>query len=108
MRTARILLGALLVLALTSSLGAVPAQAAKKPIVVWVDENTRAATKALFAEGINGRAVRVKARDMSTLAEQLRTVSVEEAPDIVLIDNEVIAHGRRPFSGERAIDVAMA
>lgn len=87
MRTARILLGALLVLALTSSLSAVPAQAAKKPIVVWVDENTRAATKALFAEGINGRAVRVKARDMSTLAEQLRTVSVEEAPDIVLIDN---------------------
>jgi hypothetical protein len=28
--------------------------------------------------------------------------------DIVLVDNEVIAHGRRPFSGERAIDVAMA
>lgn len=28
--------------------------------------------------------------------------------DILLIDNEVIAHGRRPFTGERAIDVAMA
>lgn len=28
--------------------------------------------------------------------------------DILLVDNEVIAHGRRPFSGERAIDVAMA
>ncbi len=28
--------------------------------------------------------------------------------DVVLIDNEVVAHGRRPFSGERAIDVAMA
>jgi len=28
--------------------------------------------------------------------------------DVVLVDNEVIAHGRRPFSGERAIDVAMA
>lgn len=28
--------------------------------------------------------------------------------DILLLDNEVIAHGRRPFTGERAIDVAMA
>lgn len=28
--------------------------------------------------------------------------------DILLIDNEVISHGRRPFTGERAIDVAMA
>jgi alpha-ketoglutarate-dependent taurine dioxygenase len=28
--------------------------------------------------------------------------------DILLVDNEVIAHGRRPFTGERAIDVAMA
>ena len=28
--------------------------------------------------------------------------------DILLVDNEVIAHGRHPFTGERAIDVAMA
>jgi len=85
MRTSRVLLGALLALAVVG--GAQPAHAAKKPIVVWVDSSMRAATKTLFAAGINGREVRVRARDMSSVAEQLRTVDPAEAPDIILIDN---------------------
>jgi arabinogalactan oligomer/maltooligosaccharide transport system substrate-binding protein len=85
MRTSRILLGALLALAVVG--GAQPANAAKKPVVVWVDSSMRAATKALFAAGINGREVRVRARDMTTVAEQLRSVAPADAPDIILIDN---------------------
>jgi len=87
MRTTRILLGALLALTVMAVPAAVPAQAAKKPIVVWVDGSMRAATKALFAAGINGREVRVRARDMSTVADQLRTIDLAQAPDIILIDN---------------------
>lgn len=91
MRTARILLGALLALTVASVPGALPAQAAKKPVVVWVDSSMRAATKALFADGINGREVRVRARDMSTVAELLRSVDPADAPDIILIDNSQTA-----------------
>lgn len=91
MRTARILLGALLALTVASVPTAIPAQAAKKPIVVWVDGSMRAATKELFAAGINGREVRVRARDMSTVAEQLRTIDPAKAPDIILIDNSQTA-----------------
>lgn len=91
MRTARVFLATLLVLTAASMVATAPAQAAKKPIVVWVDASMRAATKALFAAGINGRSVRVKARDMSNLAEQLRTVNPAEGPDIVLIDNRQTA-----------------
>jgi arabinogalactan oligomer/maltooligosaccharide transport system substrate-binding protein len=91
MRTARVLLGALLALTVASVPGALPAQAAKKPVVVWVDSSMRAATKALFAAGINGREVRVRARDMSTVAEQLRSVDPADAPDIILIDNSQTA-----------------
>lgn len=86
MRTARVLLGGLLVIA-ASTAGIGPAHAAKKPIVVWVEPGMRAATKALFADGVNGRPVRVEAQDMSGLAEQLRAVDPGKAPDIVLIDN---------------------
>jgi arabinogalactan oligomer/maltooligosaccharide transport system substrate-binding protein len=85
MRTSRIVVSALLAVAVLG--GAHPAQAAKKPVVVWVDSSMRAATKALFAAGINGREVRVRSRDMSTVTEQLRGVDPAEAPDIILIDN---------------------
>lgn len=91
MRTARVFLATLLVVTATSMVATAPAQAAKRPIVVWVDASMRAATKALFTAGINGRVVRVKARDMSNLAEQLRTVNPAEGPDIVLIDNRQTA-----------------
>lgn len=91
MRTARVFLATLLVLTAAGMMATAPAQAAKRPIVVWVDASMRAATKALFAAGINGRVVRVKARDMSNLAEQLRTVNPAEGPDIVLIDNRQTA-----------------
>lgn len=85
MHTSRSLLGVLLALAVLG--GAQPAHAEKKPVVVWVDSSMRAATKAVFAAGINGREVRVRARDMSTVAELLRSVDPADAPDIILIDN---------------------
>lgn len=43
----------------------------------------------------------------AALAAEERTFTWRRG-DILLVDNEVIAHGRQPFTGDRAIDVAMA
>jgi alpha-ketoglutarate-dependent taurine dioxygenase len=48
---------------------------------------------------------------MDRLGELYEELSVEfpwEAGDLIVLDNMLVAHARRPFSGERKILVAMA
>jgi hypothetical protein len=53
----------------------------------------------------------IAAEDIESVAAALEaeeTMFDWRVGDILLVDNEVIAHGRRPFVGERVIHVAMA
>jgi len=53
----------------------------------------------------------IDAADVVRAAEALSAIEVVfawRAEDVLLIDNERISHGRRPFRGERAVFVAMA
>lgn len=63
------------------------AQAAPRPILVWVDAPYKEAAQELFANGYKKRAVKVRVRDMSTIVTDLQSIDPEKAPDIILIDN---------------------
>ena len=65
-----------------------PAQAAPRPILVWVDAPYKDAARDLFAKGYKNRAVTVRVRDMSTIVTDLQTIDPNKAPDILLIDND--------------------
>jgi arabinogalactan oligomer / maltooligosaccharide transport system substrate-binding protein len=67
------------------------ANAAPRPIVVWVDSSMRPAAKAVFADGYKKRKIKVVSVDMNTLSDQLLNGDLETAPDIVLIENEMTA-----------------
>ncbi len=67
------------------------ANAAPRPIVVWVDASMRPAAKAVFADGYKKRKIKVVSVDMNTLSDQLLNGDPETAPDIVLIENEMTA-----------------
>lgn len=63
------------------------AQAAVRPIVVWVDAPYKEAAELLFANGYKKREVKVRVREMSTIVTDLQSIDPEKAPDIILIDN---------------------
>lgn len=67
------------------------ANAAPRPIIVWVDASMRPAAKAAFADGYKKRKVKVVAVEMNTLADQMLNGDPETAPDIVLIENAMTA-----------------
>jgi arabinogalactan oligomer / maltooligosaccharide transport system substrate-binding protein len=67
------------------------ANAAPRPIVVWVDSSMRPAARAVFADGYKKRQIKVVSVDMNTLSDQLLNGDLETAPDIVLIENEMTA-----------------
>jgi alpha-ketoglutarate-dependent taurine dioxygenase len=85
--------------------------------VSCLDEQTRSALRQLFAEEDMPRNVYfgdgtpipddVVAR-IGDLYEELCVESPWEAGDLIALDNMIVAHARRPFSGERKILVAMA
>jgi alpha-ketoglutarate-dependent taurine dioxygenase len=85
--------------------------------VSCLDEETRTALRQLFAEEDMPRNVYfgdgtpipddVVAR-IGDLYEELCVESPWEAGDLIALDNMLVAHARRPFSGERKILVAMA
>jgi arabinogalactan oligomer/maltooligosaccharide transport system substrate-binding protein len=76
--------------AMAGALLAVPAQAAPRAIVVWVDSQYVDAATALFADGYKNRAITVVARDMSTITLDLQNINPNKAPDIVLVDGEQV------------------
>lgn len=79
---------ALVVAVLASFLITAPvAQAAARPIVVWVDAPYKEAAELLFANGYKKREVKVRVREMSTIVTDLQSIDPEKAPDIILIDN---------------------
>jgi alpha-ketoglutarate-dependent taurine dioxygenase len=58
-----------------------------------------------------GDGAQVEHEHVLAIAEALRGIQVAfpwRAGDILLLDNERIAHGRRPYRGERSVYVAMA
>jgi hypothetical protein len=58
-----------------------------------------------------GDGTQIDPEDIGTIATALRAeeqIFDWQKGDILLIDNEVIAHGRQPFSGPRSILVALA
>ena len=63
------------------------AQAAPRPIIVWVDAPYKEAAQQLFAGGYKNREIKVRVRDMSTIVTELQSIDPEKAPDIILIDN---------------------
>ncbi|MCF8530632.1 MAG: hypothetical protein K9G69_04985, partial [Candidatus Nanopelagicales bacterium] len=65
-----------------------PAQAAPRPILVWVDAAYKGAAEALFAKGYKKRAVKVKVHEMSTIVTDLQGIDPNKAPDIILVENE--------------------
>ena len=67
-----------------------PAQAAPRPILVWVDAPYKAAAQELFANGYQNRAVKVRVKDMSTIVTDLQGIDPNKAPDIILIDNDQV------------------
>lgn len=67
------------------------ASAAKKPVVVWAAQEFRPALLAMFAQGINGRKVKVEAVDTSTITTQLRDANPASAPDLVFVENSITA-----------------
>ncbi len=67
------------------------ANAAPRPIIVWVDASLRPAAKAALGDTYKKRKVRVVAVEMNTLADQMLNGDPETAPDIVLIENEMTA-----------------
>lgn len=67
-----------------------PAQAAPRPILVWVDAAYKGAAEALFAKGYKKRAVKVKVHEMSTIVTDLQGIDPNKAPDIILVENEQI------------------
>lgn len=85
--------------------------------VSCLDEETRSALRQLFPEEDMPRNVYfgdgtpipddVVAR-ISELYEELCVEGPWEAGDMIVLDNMLVAHARRPFSGERKILVAMA
>ncbi len=56
---------------LSTFLISAPAQAAPRPILVWVDAQYKDAAMALFAKGYKKRAVKVRAHDMSQCSCQM-------------------------------------
>lgn len=69
-------------------------------------EESRFPKTVMFGDGGS-----IPAADIETITAALQAEEHAFAwrqGDILLVDNEMIAHGRRPFTGERAIDVAMA
>lgn len=46
--------------------------------------------------------------EVAAVLEDIEVAFPWRAGDVLLLDNECVAHGRRPFSGERAVFVAMS
>jgi arabinogalactan oligomer/maltooligosaccharide transport system substrate-binding protein len=67
-----------------STLLAMPAHAATKTIVIWSDGNRAAAIKTLFKKGFQGAKVTVITKDFGVIRDTLKTVSVANAPDVII------------------------
>ena len=85
--------------------------------VSCLDEETRTALRQLFAEEDMPRNVYFGdgtpisdevVSNIGALYEDLCVESPWEAGDMIVLDNMLVAHARRPFSGERKLLVAMA
>jgi len=85
--------------------------------VSCLDEETRSALRQLFAEDEMPRNVYFGdgtpipddvVAQIGALYEELCVEPPWDAGDMIVLDNMLVAHARRPFSGERKILVAMA
>jgi alpha-ketoglutarate-dependent taurine dioxygenase len=85
--------------------------------VSCLDDETRSALRQLFAEEVMPRNVYfgdgtpIPDEVVNSLGELFENLCVEPpwaAGDMIVLDNMLVAHARRPFSGERKILVAMA
>ena len=85
--------------------------------VSCLDEETRSALRQLFAEEDMPRNVYfgdgtlIPDEVVAGIGELYEELCVEPpwaAGDMIVLDNMIVAHARRPFSGERKILVAMA
>ncbi len=67
-----------------STLLAMPAHAATKTIVIWADGNRAAAVQTLLKKGFQGAKVVVVTKDFGKIRDTLKTVSVANAPDVIV------------------------
>lgn len=67
-----------------STLLALPAHAATKTIVIWADGNRAAVVQKLFKNGFQGAKVTVVTKDFGKIRDTLKTVSVANAPDVIV------------------------
>lgn len=66
------------------------AQAADPPIVVWVDAALRPAVREALPTTFKKSKIVVRKADMANIAALLASTPVKQAPDLVLIPNEVV------------------
>ena len=67
-----------------SMLFVIPAHAATKTIVIWTDANRAGVVKTLFKKGFQGAKVVVVTKDFGSIRDTLKTVSVANAPDVIV------------------------
>jgi alpha-ketoglutarate-dependent taurine dioxygenase len=68
-----------------------------------IQQETRQWSELIRAERAHGKVVKLRAVHASLSRE-----SDWQVGDVLLIDNVAVAHGRRPFTGDRRILVAMS
>ena len=73
-----------LVVAGMATLPAAQAAAAKKTIVIWADSNRTPSVKALFSAGWNGQKVSIVTKDFGAIRDDLGTVKLDAAPDVIV------------------------
>lgn len=89
--------------------GAPVAQSANPPLVVWVDASMRPAVRAALPKSFKKSKVIVRKADMANIGVLLDQTEVKQAPDLILIPNELVGSLADVFAIEpiaMATDVA--
>ena len=64
------------------------ARAAETPLVIWTDATRAPVLQTQFAKGYDGHPVTVVVKELPAIRAELKTVTVETAPDVIWAEND--------------------